>query len=414
MANQHTSKLADWKQIIIKERISTPDTSIIQFSRDLKKKYKDMAKYSVDHIRAYVGNLMKDEKDLQKVADAKNGNGVAKKVLTEIEQEEERIKEGIKKKIKKPTTIMNLANVFNVAPKKINKLLEELKQENYNVRLTDHTAEMIPEVAVGGNHRIDLRAFDNKTYKIGFITDDHLCNKAERLDVLNAVFDVFEEEGITEVYNAGNWIDGEFRFNKLDIHTHGMDNQLQYFIDNYPQRDGITINYIAGDDHEGWYQQKTGIIIGKHLYQMAKEQGRNDLNYLGYMESDIELKAEKGKALLRVTHAGGGTAYALSYQPQKLIESLTGGDKPHILLIGHYHKAEVLPSYRNVRAVQGGCGCDQTRFMRKKRIEAHVGAWVIEFQQAKDGSINRFKTEWLGFFDQAFYKAKKYYINDAK
>ena len=103
-----------------------------------------------------------------------------------------------------------------------------------------------------------------------------------------------------------------------------------------------------------------------------------------------------------------------SYQPQKLIESLTGGDKPHILLIGHYHKALNMPAYRNVRAVLGGCGCDQTRFMRKKRIEAHVGAWILEFQQAKDGSINRFKTEWLGFFDQAFYKAKKYYIYDAK
>ena len=48
--------------------------------------------------------------------------------------------------------------------------------------------------------------------------------------------------------------------------------------------------------------------------------------------------------------------------------------------------------------------------MRKKRIPAHVGAWVIEFQQAKDGSINRFKTNWLRFYEKEFYKARKYYI----
>jgi len=48
--------------------------------------------------------------------------------------------------------------------------------------------------------------------------------------------------------------------------------------------------------------------------------------------------------------------------------------------------------------------------MRKKRLAAHVGGWIIEFQQAKDGSINRFKTEWLGFFDKEFYKARKYYV----
>lgn len=323
--------------------------------------------------------------------------------------ERTKVKEALKTAIKKPISIIELANRFDCPPKDIHKAIEELKEEKYNVIIKDDIVETSGIIEVGGQHKIDLKAFENKTYKIGFLTDDHLCNKGERLDVINAIFDIYQEEGITEVYNGGNWIDGEFRFNKFDIHTHGLTDQVDYFIENYPQRKGIRINYIAGDDHEGWYQQREHIIIGEYLEERAKSKGRNDLNYLGYMEADIELKAEKGSAMLRVVHPGGGSAYALSYSPQKLIESYTGGDKPHILLIGHYHKAEVLPSYRNVRAVQGGCGCDQTAFMRKKKLPAHVGGWIIEFQQAKDGSINRFKTEWLGFFDKKFYKAKKYY-----
>lgn len=321
-----------------------------------------------------------------------------------------KLKEKIKKDIKKPVSITYLANKYKQAPITIEKILKNLTNEKYNIIIKNDEAHLDNNVKTGGFHKINLEAFENKSYKIGFVTDDHLCNKAERLDVLNAIFDRFEEEGITQVYNGGNWIDGESRFNKLDIHTFGMTNQIKYFIENYPQRKGITINFIAGDDHEGWYQQREGIIIGEYLEMKARQMGRNDLKYLGYMEADVKLKASKGYAILRVAHAGGGTAYALSYQPQKLIESLQGGDKPHILLIGHYHKAEVLPSYRNVRAVQGGCGCDQTRFMRKLRIEAHVGGWIIEFQQSKDGAINRFKTEWLGFFDKEYYRARKYYV----
>lgn len=317
--------------------------------------------------------------------------------------------ESIKKDIKKPVSIISLADKYKTNPASIQAILDELVAQKFNVLIKDGEAHLSNQVKTGGSHKINLQAFENKSYKIGFVTDDHLCNKAERLDVLNAIFDRYEEEGITQVYNGGNWIDGEARFNKLDIHTFGVDNQIKYFIDNYPSRKGITINFVAGDDHEGWYQQREGIIIGEHLEDKALRAGRNDLKYLGYMEADITLQAARGNAVLRVAHAGGGTAYALSYQPQKLIESLQGGDKPHILLIGHYHKAEVLPSYRNVRAVQGGCGCDQTRFMRKKRIEAHVGGWIIEFQQSKDGAINRFKTEWLGFFDKQYYKARKYY-----
>ena len=316
----------------------------------------------------------------------------------------------IKNDIKKPVDILNLADKYDMPPYKIKYILQYLIDNKYNVKITNNNVQLDTEIAIGGYHKIDLTKFENKIYKIGFVSDDHLCNMAERLDVLNALFDVFEKEGIKEVYNTGNWIDGEARFNKLDIHTYGMTNQIRYFIKNYPQRKGITINFIAGDDHEGWYQQREGIIIGEYCENIAHQMGRHDLKYLGYVEADVELQAKNGSAILRLVHPGGGTAYAISYQVQKMIESLQGGDKPHILLVGHYHKAEVLPSYRNVKVVQGGTTSDQTRFMRKKSIEAHVGGWIIEFQQSSDGAINRFKTEFISFFDKDYYKQKKYYV----
>jgi hypothetical protein len=47
--------------------------------------------------------------------------------------------------------------------------------------------------------------------------------------------------------------------------------------------------------------------------------------------------------------------------------------------------------------------------MRKKKIQAALGGWIIEFTQSKDGAITRFKSEWIPFFDKQYYHRKGYY-----
>jgi predicted phosphodiesterase len=110
---------------------------------------------------------------------------------------------------------------------------------------------------------------------------------------------------------------------------------------------------------------------------------------------------------LRVLHPGGGSSYAISYTSQKIVESYTGAEKPDILFDGHYHKAGY--NYiRGVHVVQTGCTQDQTPFMRKKRLAAHLGGWIIEFTVDTNGAVIRFKQEWIPFFDKAYYKKWEY------
>lgn len=244
-------------------------------------------------------------------------------------------------------------------------------------------------------------------YRFGVTGDNHLCSRYERLDVLNALYDTFKEAGIKHVFNTGNWIDGEARFNKHDLHTHGLDNQIQYFINKYPSRKGIVTSYITGDDHEGWYTQREGIDVGRFAEYQARSAGRTDLEYLGHMEADMVIKAPNGQTTIRILHPGGGSSYAISYTSQKIVESYTGNEKPHILLDGHYHKAGY--NYiRGVHVVQTGCTQDQTPFMRKKRLAAHLGGWIIEFSTDDNGAITRFKQEFIPFYDRGYYK-KWYY-----
>jgi len=257
--------------------------------------------------------------------------------------------------------------------------------------------------------KIQAQTSKSGFYRFGYVTDNHLGSKYERLDVLNKLYDIFADEGITTVFNTGNWIDGEARFNMHDLNVHGFDNQIRYMLEKYPKRDGIITKYIAGDDHEGWYTQKHGIDAGRLLQERAYKFGRTDLEYLDYMENDIILPSKdgKGQTIIRLLHPGGGSAYAISYAPQKIVESYSGNEKPHVLLVGHYHKASY-DFIRGVHVVQGGTTMDQSPFMRKKRLAAHLGGWIIEFTTHPNGAIERFRAEFFPFYDKEFYSKWKY------
>ena len=242
------------------------------------------------------------------------------------------------------------------------------------------------------------------TYVFGACGDNHLGSKYARLDVLNDLYDIYAREGVDRVFNTGNWIDGEARFNTSDLLIHGMDSQLRYLAKHYPQRPGIQTYAVAGDDHEGWYAQK-GIDIGRRAEQTMRDAGRTDWHNLGFMEAHIRLvHADSGKSsILACVHPGGGSSYALSYSIQKIIESLDGGEKPAVGLYGHYHKLWA-GNIRNVWCVQTGTTEDQTPFMRKKKLEAHVGGTLIKLtQDPRTGAITRCQPEMMRYFNRGFY-----------
>jgi DNA polymerase II small subunit/DNA polymerase delta subunit B len=87
------------------------------------------------------------------------------------------------------------------------------------------------------------------------------------------------------------------------------------------------------------------------------------------------------------------------------VESYQGGEKPQVLIIGHYHKFEYgFP--REVHSVQAGCTEDQSLFMRKKKIAAHVGFLELRIKQDSAGVITRFGVEWFPFFDRGYYERR--------
>lgn len=285
--------------------------------------------------------------------------------------------------------------------------VEALRKQGHNVR--EHNGAWVLEKDVQpafiGGPVFEYVSRPDNTFLFGATSDNHLGSKYERLDVLDGLYDFFASEGADRVFNAGNWIDGEARFNKFDLHTHGMDAQLAYLAKHYPQREGLTTYAVAGDDHEGWYGQREGVDIGRYAENVMRQAGRQDWVNLGYMEAHVKLvNANTGKlSMLAVVHPGGGSSYAVSYSIQKIIESLDGGEKPAVGLYGHYHKLWA-GNIRNVWCLQTGCTEDQTPFMRKKKLEAHVGGALVKlWQDPETGAIERFQPELIRKFNRGFY-----------
>lgn len=308
---------------------------------------------------------------------------------------------------KGPLSTEELANAIDCSPRRISETLAEMTARGAMFYATADGKHGIADSITLPPGEGEAKGQKGEwTHHFGFTTDNHLCNKHARLDVLNAAYKHFAAEGITKVYNAGNWIDGEARFNRTELLTApGVDRQLDYLIDNWPVHEGIVTEYIAGDDHEGWYQQREGLEIGKYLQNRAEDQGRSDLKYLGYGEADVKLVFGAGSAVMRIVHPGGGSAYAISYTDQKRVESYQGGEKPQIELVGHYHKFNHgFP--REVHTIQGGCTCDQTMFMRKKRLQAHVGYSIVKIKQDEGGIVTRVACEWFPFFDRGYYEKR--------
>lgn len=254
---------------------------------------------------------------------------------------------------------------------------------------------------------------DGDWIDFGLVADTHLCCKEERLGELHTQYDIFAKEGITQVWHAGNIVDGYVpRINGGSVYASGIDAQIQYVIDNYPRREGITTHFITGDDHEGWWQ-KEGFNFGAYLMLLAKDQGRTDLEYIGHVEADVEIRNARGaKTIIKIQHPGGGSSYARSYTAQKQVEALEGGEKPAILIQGHYHVSNYMCE-RNVHVIGMPGFQDQTVFARKKRLRMEVGGGILSFKRnPDDGAVTRCRVEFNRYFTRSYYKA--YLSSDAK
>lgn len=238
-------------------------------------------------------------------------------------------------------------------------------------------------------HRISKWS-GTQTIKFAIIGDTHIGSKYDQLTYLHGFYDLCEQEGITDIYHAGDVTEGlKMRVgHEYEVYTVAADEMIDNVIRNYPRREKITTYFITGNHDASIYKQ-VGYDVGN-----AIARGRSDMVCLGRDCAVVHLTP---KCTLELRHPWDGTSYALSYKPQKMIESMEADSKPNILAIGHYHKASYL-FYRNVHCLQVGCFQGQTPFTRGKGISVHMGGFIVEVKVDDNGTIQAFKSQFVPFY----------------
>jgi len=235
-----------------------------------------------------------------------------------------------------------------------------------------------------------------KRTQIGIIGDTHAGSICERLDALECYYANAKARGVTDIVHAGDILDGDrvYRGQEYELHKRGWHEQSKHVTESYPRAKGITTHFITGN-HDASFKRQVGINVGEELAHR-----RPDWHYIGEDTGNVSLFTAEGLEFrIGLIHPDGGSAYALSYKPQKIVESLAGGSKPHMLCIGHFHKMEFIPSYRNVSILQVGTFQDQTPFMARRGLQAHVGGWFIEVDFFGEDKLQRqVKAEALTFY----------------
>lgn len=229
------------------------------------------------------------------------------------------------------------------------------------------------------------------TESVKFIAcgDTHWGHNKSSPDFWWRLCDMAASENVSCILHAGDILEGmSGRPGHIyELDAVGFDAQVDLAC-SYLNQAPCPIKAIDGN-HDAWYQEKgnIGLISGKQIEKMVPH-----FTHLGQDEATITVNGLK----IMLWHGRDGASYALSYRLQKFIEGLSGGDKPHILLSGHAHKSVQLDC-RNVQAFEVGTGCSQTKFMRGKKLAAHVGFWVIEAFPNGTG-LERIRSEWIPMY----------------
>ena len=215
------------------------------------------------------------------------------------------------------------------------------------------------------------------------VSDTHLGSKCQQLNLLNKTYKEAYKRGIDTFLHCGDMVDGDYR-NKRAAHPYelfaqGFDQQAEYIITHYPYIEGATTINIDGS-HDQTHFINGGATVGKWVMPQ-----RPDLKYVG--NDRYIYKAGSNKNVkIEMYHPGGGSAKSWSYKPQEYINSMESGDKPNMLLMGHFHKSYYM-FYRNVHAIETPCFMDKSGFMTKNGLINTLGAYFITLYVNKKGQI---------------------------
>jgi predicted phosphodiesterase len=204
--------------------------------------------------------------------------------------------------------------------------------------------------------------------KLGIVSCTHFGSKHQQITALREFARYAEKAKVDAFIHAGDVQDGPHKRlrHPHEVFKHDYNAMLDYCVEALPRTRKPW--YIIGGNHDRWWIDDGGPNIIKALCER-----RDDAIYLGQDLGYLNFR----DTIIEVFHYDSGTAYAYSYKVQRHIESLDAARKPHVALVGNFHKFCAL-YYRNVFAVQLPAFQAQTPWMAAKSLVSEVAGVILD------------------------------------
>ena len=218
-----------------------------------------------------------------------------------------------------------LCNALNIDRKQLHELLLDLKNNGVSTINTYFSDGSIKYKYL--HHLSDLNNFnksdrtivtDSKenTLRVLLISDLHMGNILERIDLINKALDYCIKRGINIILCGGDMIDGTY--SKTEQRIPNIYEQIKYFLENYPYDKNILTFSVAGDHEVSALRDK-----GINIIDTCKN-NRHDIIYGGFNNICVNIKNDK---ILLTHYILGGTQRRT--------------DAP-IIINGHYHEYSII------------------------------------------------------------------------
>jgi predicted phosphodiesterase len=207
------------------------------------------------------------------------------------------------------------------------------------------------------------------------------------------------DQGIRTFLQVGDLLDGIYKHSVWEQAQRGFDEQVAEAISVIPQQPGAMWHFIKGN-HDETFEEQAGIDIGRAIVQAFKAEGRDDLVYHGARGAYLRLKGpgEARGLLVEMWHPrGSNNSYARSYGLQKHIEKYAPGQKPDVVLAGHWH-TQMYFETRGVHAFAVGCWQGgQSSFGKSIGGAPSIGSWIVDYALTEKGTVRCLRSEWRGY-----------------
>lgn len=295
---------------------------------------------------------------------------------------------------RKPLEFAALCDALDMAPGRCLALVDEARAAGYQVS-TNAGVVGLRQAEPAERVRDVVPPVVGERQVVGVISDTHLgskyCLRSQLKDFVRYAYD----RGVRRILHPGDVLDGCYRHGLWEVSHSGLDAQADDLLETLPALPGLTYHAITGN-HDATFTDASGLDVGTYLENLFAKNGRSDLHFYGNRGAFLRVQG----AVFHLWHPRSGGAYARSYPLQKQIEKYAPGEKPDVLLAGHWHTFCYVEE-RGIHAIacptfQGG----GSAFGKSLGGAPALGGLVLSWDLTEHGTLRAFSVERRAYYER--------------